>query len=184
LLCTGEEKKAKHIGARTLDTEDIMQTLSGWTAIGYGKSLLSLIRLPFERTRNFVKRSTQTHKGVRAIDEAISELSVKCDTNDSARVLCLLSAPAEEINMDLIKELDEYLRSIAHEAIIRHGDYPTDRGVMDVVIILSQLGDVEKIREYYTKLNSIVMQIERREKATVSGLRVTEEISKDVRTLL
>ena len=113
LLCTGEEKRPKHIGAGMLDTEDIIQTLSGWTAIGYGKSLLSLIRLPFERTRNFMKKSRQTHKGVQAIDEAITELSVKCDTNDSARALYLLSAPAEEINMDLIKELDEYLRSVA-----------------------------------------------------------------------
>ncbi len=31
LLCAGEEKKAKHIGARMLDAGDIVQTLSGWT---------------------------------------------------------------------------------------------------------------------------------------------------------
>ena len=184
LLCTGEEKRAKHIGARMLDTEDIIQTLSGWTAIGYGKSLLSLIRLPFEQTRNFAKKSRQTHKGVQAIDEAISELSVKCDTNDSARALYLLSAPAEEMNMELVKDLGDYLRDMAPEATIRHGDYPTERGVMDVVIILSQLSNVEKVREYYTKLASVVGEIKRRQKATASGLRITEEMSKDVRTLL
>ena len=62
LLCAGEEKKAKHIGAKMLDAGDIQQTISGWTAIGYGESPLPLIKLPFERTLNFRKKSTETHK--------------------------------------------------------------------------------------------------------------------------
>ena len=35
LLCAGEEKKARRIGTKVLDAGDIMETLSGWTAIGY-----------------------------------------------------------------------------------------------------------------------------------------------------
>ncbi|MFC1972351.1 cell division protein FtsZ, partial [Chloroflexota bacterium] len=42
VLCAGEEKKAKHIGAKMLDAGDIIETVSGWTAIGYGKSMLPL----------------------------------------------------------------------------------------------------------------------------------------------
>ncbi|MES0329715.1 MAG: cell division protein FtsZ, partial [Dehalococcoidales bacterium] len=38
LLSAGEEKKAKFIGAKTLDAGDIIQTISGWSVIGYGKS--------------------------------------------------------------------------------------------------------------------------------------------------
>ncbi len=38
ILCTGEEKKPKNIGAKLLDAGDIIQTLVGWTTIGYGKS--------------------------------------------------------------------------------------------------------------------------------------------------
>ena len=184
LLCAGEEKKAKHIGAKMLDAGDIMQTLSGWTAIGYGKSLLPLIRLPFERTRDFRKKSTSTYKGTQAMDEALGELSVKCNTKDSGRALYLLSAPAKEMNMDLIKELGEYLRSIAPEAIIRSGDYPRERGVMDVIVILSQLNDVEKVRRYYTKSAGIAEAVKRKQEATARGLSMTEEASKDVPTLL
>ena len=56
--------------------------------------------------------------------------------------------------------------------------------MLDVVIILSQLSDVAKVREYYTKLASVVGEIKRRQKATASGLPVTEEMSKDIPTLL
>ena len=183
LLCAGEEKKAKHIGAKMLDAGDIAQTLSGWTAIGYGKSPLPLIRLPFEQMRNFRKKSTETHKGIQAMDEAISELSVQCNPKDAARALYLLAAPAKEMNMDLIKELGDYLRGVAPEAIIRDGDYPRERGVIDVTVILSQLKDVEKVRGYYTRSAGIIEGMKRKQ---VAGreLSVTEEASKDVPTLL
>ncbi|MFC1982536.1 hypothetical protein ACFLV5_01950 [Chloroflexota bacterium] len=71
VLCAGEEKKAKHIGAKMLDAGDIIETVSGWTAIGYGKSRLPLIRLPFEWTRNFRKKSTETNKGIQAMDVSL-----------------------------------------------------------------------------------------------------------------
>ena len=184
LLCAGEEKKAKHIGAKMLDAGDIMQTLSGWTAIGYGKSPLPLIRLPFERTRNFRKKSIETHKGIQAMDEATSELSVHCNPRDSARALYLLTAPAKEMNMDLIKELGDYLRGVAPEAIIRSGDYPRERGMIDVTVILSQLRDVEKVRTYYDRSAGIVEAIKRKQETAARRLSVTEEASKDVPTLL
>lgn len=98
--------------------------------------------------------------------------------------LYLLSAPAKEMNMDMIKELGEYLRSIAPEAVIRNGDYPRERGMMDVIVILSQLNDVEKVRQCYAKLAGVVEAIKRKQKATARRLSVTEEASKDIPTLL
>jgi len=184
LLCAGEEKKAKHIGAKMLDAGDIMQTISGWTAIGYGKSPLPLIRLPFERTRNFRKKSIETHKGIQAMDEATGELSIQCNRSDAARALYLITAPAKEMNMDLIKELGDYLHSLAPEAIIRNGDYPRERGAIDVTVILSQLGDVEKVREYYTRSTGIIEGMKKKREAAARKLSITEEASKDVPTLL
>jgi len=151
LLCAGEERKAKHIGTRMLDAGDIIQTLSGWTAIGYGKSPLPFIKLPFERTRDFRKKSTETDKGIEAMDEAIGGLSVQCNAADSARVLYLLSAPAKEMNVGSVNELGDYLQRMAPHAVISHGDYPMDSHAIRVVLVLSQLSDVEKVREYYTR---------------------------------
>ncbi len=184
LLCAGEEKKVKHIGNKMLDSGDIKATLSGWTAIGYGKSLLPLITLPFEKTREFRKKSDNTYKGIRAIDESLSELSIHCETTDAGSALYLLSAPAEEMNMELIKELNEYLRKIAPKAIIRNGDYPWERGLMDVVVVLSQLMDVERVREYYAKSASVVDEIGKMREAKARRLSLADDASRDVPSLL
>ncbi len=185
LLCAGEEKTPKHIGAKTLDAGDIIQTLAGWTAIGYGKSLLPLITLPsFGRSRNFLKQSTKTNKGIQAMDEAVSELSMECKPEEAARALYLLSAPAKEMSMDLVKELGDHLRKIAPQATIRNGDYPREKGALDITLILSQFSDMEKVREYYTKSASLVEEFKERQKAQTSKAVLTEEAGKDVPTLL
>jgi len=184
LLCAGEEKKAKHIGAKVLDAGDIIQTLVGWTVIGYGKSQLSLIRLPFERRRNFRKKSTETHKGIQAMDEALSELSLKCNPADAGRALYLLSAPAKEMNMDLVKELGDYLRDLTPDAIIRNGDYPRERGVMDVTVMLSDLNDVTKVRDLYNQSTKFIHEVKQKQAQTESRLKDIEEVGKDIPSLI
>jgi cell division GTPase FtsZ len=184
LLCAGEEKKAKHIGAKVLDAGDIIQTITGWTVIGYGKSHLGLIRMPFEQTRNFRKKSTETHKGIHAMDQAMSELSLKCNPADASRALYLLSAPAREMNMDLVKELGDYLRNLTPNAIIRNGDYPRERGVMDVTVVLSELNDVAKVRNLYSESASFLQDAKRKQQEAESKLRNVTEAAKDIPSLL
>ena len=183
LLCAGEEKKRKYIGAKMLDAGDIIQTLVGWTVMGYGKSQVSLFRFPFGG-RNFRGKSTETHKGIQAMDEAISELSLRCNPTDSHRALYLLSAPAKEMNMDLVKELGNYLKGIVPEAVIRNGDYPRERGLMDITVILSELSEVEKVRRYYTKSTAFIHEIKEREEEIERKIEGVEEAAKDLPSLL
>ncbi len=184
LLCAGEEKKAKHIGAKVLDAGDIIQTWVGWTVIGYGRSQLPLVRLPFERTRNFRKKSTETHKGIQAMDEALSELSLKCNPADAGRALYLLSAPAKAMNMDLVKELGDYLKDLTPDAIIRNGDYPRERGAIDVTVMLSDLSDVAKVRHYYSESARFIHETKEKQAQAESKLKTIEEVGKDIPSLL
>ncbi len=184
MLCAGEETKPKHIGAKILDAGDIIQTLTGWTVIGYGKSELPLLTLPFSRKSDFRSKSTEIHKGIHAMDEAMSELSLSCNPADADKALYLLSGPAKEMNMDLVKELGDYLRGICPEATIRNGDYPRGRGILDVTVILSGLSNVEKVREYYSKSVSLIPEFEKREKEIETKLRDMEDVGKDIPTLL
>jgi len=183
LLCAGEEKKAKHIGARLLDAGDILQTLVGWTVLGHSKSQLSMFRFPFGR-RNFRKKSTETHKGIQAMDGAMSELSLRCNPKDAGRALYLLSAPSVEMNMDLVKELGDYLREVAPGAIIRYGDYPRERSALGVTVILSELKSVEKVREYYDRLPDLMEEQGKRQEDTEAKLKELIDASTAVPSLL
>ncbi len=184
LLCAGEEKKRKHIGARTLDAGDIMQTLVGWTVIGYGKSELPLIRLPFEQKRHFRKKSTETSQGIHAMDEAISELSLTCNPRDANRALYLLGAPASEMNMELVKELGDYLRDICPKAIIRNGDYPRERGVVGVTVILSELDTVRKVTDLYSESTVVIGEIQKKQAEIACKVKEIEDAAKDIPSLL
>ncbi len=184
ILCAGEEKKPKYIGAKLLDAGDIMQTVVGWTVLGYGSSQLPLLRLPGERTRDFRKKGTETQKGIMAMDAAISELSLNCNPEDARRALYLISAPSRDMNVDLVKELGDYLRSIAPSAIIRNGDYPRQRGVLDVSVIMSELSDVEKIRNYYVQSITLIPAMKKRQEETVVKLRELEDTSVQIPSLV
>ena len=184
MLCAGEEKKPKYIASKVLDAGDIIQTLAGWTVIGYGKSELPLLRFPRSRGQDFRKKGTETLKGIQSMDEAISELSLRCNPRDSKRALYLISAPHKEMNMDLVKALGDYLRDIAPEALIRNGDYPRERGLLDVTVVLSELSDVEKVREYYATSTNLIPEFQKRQEETEVKLKAIEDASKDIPSLL
>jgi len=184
LLCAGEEKKHKYIGSKILDAGDIIQTVTGWTVIGYGKSEISFAKLLFTRARDFRNKATEAQKGIQAMDEAITGLSLKCNPVDSKRALYLISAPAKEMNMDLIKELGTYMKSLAPEAVIRSGDYPRERGSLDVTVILSELSDVEKVRDYFTKTISLISTLKRRLEGVETKHKGIEVTLKDIPSLL
>jgi len=182
LLCAGEDQKTKWVGAKTLDAGDIIQTLVGWTVIGHGEEPLSVFKFSF--LRNFRKKSVQTHRGIQAMDEALSELSLKCAPTAAGRAMYLLSAPAKEMNMDLVKELGDYLKDIAPEAIIRNGDYPREKSSLDVTVVLSELSDVEKVREYYSHSLEFKRDAKKRQTEVEDKLKELQDFSRDVPSLL
>ncbi len=184
LLCAGEETTSKFIGSRVLDAGDIMQTLAGWTVIGYGEVRLPRIRLFGEDKFHFREKITETQKGVQAMDKAIGELSLRCNTTDARRALYLLTAPLEEMSMDLIKELSASLRNIATEAIMRSGDYPRGKGSLDVTVILSDLVNSRKVMEYFTKTINYISLTKRWRGGIEYEHRGIEEAFKDIPSLV
>ncbi|MGB2815566.1 MAG: tubulin/FtsZ family protein [Dehalococcoidales bacterium] len=184
LLCAGEEKKHQYIGAKILDAGDIIQTLTGWTAIGYGRSEISLGKKLLSRTRDFRNKAAEAQKGTQAMDQAITGLSLKVNPVDSKRALYLVSAPPKEMNVDLIKELGTYLKSLTPEAVIRSGDYPREKGVLDITVILSELSDVEKVRNYFTKTLSLITALKKRQEGIEDKYRGIEVTLKDIPSLI
>lgn len=185
LMCAGEVTKFKHVGAKTLDAGDIIQSIDGWTVIGVGRTETPAFRFPWERpSRTFREKSRETLKAMQAMDAALSELSAPCNPEDAGRALYLLAAPAQEMNMDIAKGLGDYLRELAQNAVIRSGDFPRERGAIDVTILFSQLAFVQKIRDYYDRASAFVRNQRERIKETTSRLRDMEDAAKDLPTLI
>jgi len=184
LLCAGEEKKPKYIGAKILDAGDIIQTLVGWTTLGYGRSHSSLLKSFFSMKRDFRNKATETQRGIQALDAAISGLSIKCNPLDAKRALYLISAPAKEINVDLIKELGTSIKNMAPEVILRSGDYPREKGNLDVTLVLSEMSDVEKVRNYFSKAINVIAELKKRQAGLISTQRGIDITVKDIPSLL
>lgn len=151
LLSAGEEKTPAHIGAKTIDAGDIIQTLAGWTVIGQGKVPVPRFRLPILKKSDFRDKFSETDNGIQALNRAISELSLKCNPADAKRALYLLAAPAQEMGVTLFALIGSTLRNSVPDAIMRSGDYPRSRDSMSVTVLLSELVRVEKVTDYFTK---------------------------------
>jgi len=171
LLCAGEETKRKRIGVHVLDAGGILQSLTGWTVVGYGRVELRMITLPWDEIEN---------KGNQVMEIALSELSLSCDTKSATKALYMVSAPAEEMNLDLIKFLGERLRNLSPGATIRYGDYPFNKGYIDVTLIFSGLKDVEKVTNFYTKSVGVAERIKTKQDVAAGTPGPTDEAAKDV----
>ncbi|MEA1958198.1 MAG: tubulin/FtsZ family protein [Chloroflexota bacterium] len=185
LLCAGEEVSRKNIGARTLDAGDIMQTLESWTVIGIGKAELSSFRrLPFEGTRSFRKKGRETFRGLEAMNQSLSELSANVNPTDAAKAMYLLAAPPKEMNVELVKELGGVMRDLAEDALIRSGDYPRERGELNVTVIFSQLRDVPRIKQIFSTITESAPLLKKRQKETEEKLKEMHQAADGVPSLL
>jgi hypothetical protein len=184
VLCAGEEKKPKYIGSRVLDAGDIIQSISGWTVIGYGSTALPSFRLPFRSSNNYLDKSSELNRGIEAMDEAISQLSLKCRPEDASRAVYLVSAPSKEMNVSVVGELGEYLRSLTPDAILRNGDYPRGDGALAVSVILSELRTVQRVQHYYAQTSQVVASMTERRNRTGAELLELDMASANVPSLL
>jgi len=186
LMCAGEVTRYKHVGAKTLDAGDIMQSLDGWTAIGSGKTSIPRgFRFPWNVSRdNYKEKGQESLRAMQAMDAAVSELSVGISPEDAGRALYLLSAPGKDMTMDIAKGLGDYLREMAENAVIRAGDFPRGGEDVAVTIIFSQLAFVQKVRDYYDRASAFAVTQKERVKETTGRLRDMEDAAKSLPSLI
>jgi hypothetical protein len=88
------------------------------------------------------------------------------------------------MNMDLVKELGNYMKDLAPKAIIRNGDYPHKKGLIDVTVIFSDLNDVDKVRDYYERSIRFMDQTEIHQEEAQVKLKKVDDAGHDVPSLL
>ena len=76
------------------------------------------------------------------------------------------------------------MRHIAEEAIIRSGDYPREKHSVDITIVLSELNNVGKVMDYFTRTIRYISAIKKRWKGIEEEQKGFEEAFKDIPSLL
>ena len=178
LLCAGEEDKSKRVGSKTVDAGDIIQTLAGWTVIGHGTAKMS----GTSNNTDFRQKKAETNKGIQAMDAAIAELSTKVQPKDAGRIMYLVSAQHKDVPLDLMKDLSDWMKAMAPNAVIRNGDYPIGN-TLGITLVLSELADVEIVRNYYTKSRDLVPIIKLRQEEVRLKLKGIEDAGRDIPTV-
>ena len=73
---------------------------------------------------------------------------------------------------------------IATEAIIRSGDYPREKGLLSVTVVLSDLVNSRKVMEYFTKTINYISLTKRRRGGIEYEHRGIEEAFKGIPSLV
>lgn len=161
LLCAGEMTGSKYVGGKVLDAGDIVQTLIGWTAIGVGRAQLASSIFPWKKREGFEEKSAETRMAMEAMNMALMRLSVDCKLEDAGKALYLLSVPAKQANIDMIKVLGNRLRELAPNAEIRDGSFYGAKGSTHVTVAVSELIYVDRIKSYYDRAAKLAQVVEK-----------------------
>jgi cell division GTPase FtsZ len=148
LLCASEQVDVKLAGARRLGIGDMLQTLKGWSSVGYGQTDFPMSKSFWKTSQNFQEKGSETQKAQQAMS------------------LYLLSIPAEGANMDMVKVVGNRLMELTNNAEIRGGDFYGARDSAQVTLILSDLTYIEDVKGYFDK--AIVLTRALRERRKIS----------------
>jgi cell division GTPase FtsZ len=181
LMCAGEVTRAKYVGSRTIDGGDIIASLEGWTAIGLGRTELPSFRFPWEiRKKTFRDKALESFRGTQALDATISDLSLTCSPKDAGKAIYIISGPEKDLNMDMVKNISDYIKELAPTALIRGGDFPGEKHFIDVTLILSQLAFVPRIKEFYEQATQFAQEHKGQLEETKKRIESLAELGKDL----
>jgi len=181
LFCAGEEGKQKFVGSAVVDAGDIKQSLDGISTIGRGE-----VKLPmFHRwKRNHYKEASKSATSlVGALSQAVNNLCLKVDIADAKRILALLCAPKDIINLNVITEISNNLIHRAPMSEIRIADYPRRAGEISITLVLSTLTMVDRTEKLYLKATDFLNRRQGLAEELDSRVKRVEDIRANIPTL-
>jgi hypothetical protein len=145
---------------------------------------LPSFRFPWEiGKRTFREKALESFRGTQALDAAISDLSLTCESRDTGKAIYIISGPEKELNMDMVKSISDYIKELAPEALIRGGDFPGEKHFIDVALILSQLSFVPRIADLYEQATKYAKEHEGQLQQTKKRIQSLADLGKDLPTL-
>ena len=181
LCCAGEETDQKYIGSKVIDAGDIMQSLSGITTIGRGAVELSLLHRWHKN--KFDEGIKERGSAASAVRQAEDNLGLAIDLKDARRILALVSAPKDVLNVTILDEISSYLQERAPKAVVRIGDYPRRDREVAITILASELTSVTKIEQMNRDAEVLFAKQKEIEAETQQKINKLKETAKNIPTL-
>jgi tubulin-like protein CetZ len=164
LLRASEKVDPKFLGTSNIGIGDIVQSLNGWTAIGYGEAQIYSGGFNlFKKSDNFEHKGEETIKAMEAMSAALSHFSIECKLEDARKALYLLCVPSKNANVNMTRSVGNRLRELTNNGEVRGGDF---YGVSDhaaVTLIASRINFISKIKDYYEKASIIATERSKQE---------------------
>jgi len=153
LLGAGEADTAAKVGVKVLEASDILNTLKGFTVLGYSEALAAGFR-PF-RKKTAIDRLHPKDKCRSVIQNAANTLTADCVPPSATKALMLLAGPPDELSRDGFDEARVWLHDkIQGGTELRAGDYPMPKS--DKLVGVICFSGLTKIPRVTTLLNKAV----------------------------
>jgi cell division GTPase FtsZ len=157
-LFARDDSDPSSIGANTLDSSDIIRTLSpgGVASVGYaateledGGGFLSWLRslLTGSRENETADDRTDAEKTQSLVRQSLnSQLTLPCEVSSAERVLVVLSGPPDELSRRGFESARQWLEEETETVEVLAGDDPrSDSSTVAAVVLLANVTEVPRI---------------------------------------
>jgi cell division GTPase FtsZ len=157
-LFARDDSDPSSIGANTLDSSDIIRTLSpgGVASVGYaateledGGGFLSWLRslLTGSRENETADDRTDAEKTQSLVRQSLnSQLTLPCEVSSAERVLVVLSGPPDELSRRGFESARQWLEEETDTVEVLAGDDPrSDSSTVAAVVLLANVTEVPRI---------------------------------------
>jgi len=164
-LCRASEKvDPKYVGTSNIGVGEIVQSLNGWTAIGYGSAQIPSGGFSlFKKTDGFENKGEETVKAMEAMSSALSHFSIECKLEDARKALYLLCVPSKNANIGMTRAVGNRMRELTNNGEVRGGDFYGVKDYATVTLIASRITYLEKIKDYYERASSLAAELKKNE---------------------
>jgi len=167
LLRASEKVDQKFLGTSNIGIGDIVQSLNGWSAIGYGRAQISPAGLTlFRRGDHFESKGEETIKAMEALSSALSHFSIQCRLEDARKALYLLCVPGKNANINMARSVGNRMRELTNNGEVRGGDFYGVKDHASVTLIASRITYLDKVKDYYERASAAVEELKKKETQT------------------
>jgi cell division GTPase FtsZ len=164
LLRASEKVDPKFLGSSNMGIGDIVQSLNGWTAIGYGTAQISSGGFPlFKKGKSFESKGEENVKAMEAMSSALSHFSIECRLEDARKALYLLCVPSKNANINMTGSVGNRLRQLTNNGEVRGGDFYGVKDHAAVTLIASRITYIEKVKDYYQRASGMAADLNKSE---------------------